>query len=289
MKPTSFIITNIIALAMSIANAQSLKLSDKQNWGVTGNVTSVHETWYNVVKEGEQLIKGKKIFDKFEIESKVSFNKNGNKIEDVRFDMSGNPSFKLTYSYDDKMNCATEYRYNMDGSLVHQTNFGYKYDNSGKITEVANLNEDGSIKGKTLYKYDSKGNLSEKKWSNQDGTSKIKMSFVCDYKGNIISETNYNSKGKIDWKTIYSFNEAGKVIEKSTFKNGTKFYGKYTYAYDDKGNKTEMHWFKKDGKPYMNWTYKYNYDTSGNWTKQVQYNGEKAISITERVIEYISG
>jgi hypothetical protein len=269
------------------AFAQSDNQIDRQQWGVTDNVISIHETWYSVVIKGDQISKGKKINDKFEIESTVTFDSSGNKIEDIRYDILGKPTHKLIYSYDDKNNRTAEYRYGLDGTLLHSTKFNIKYNSSDKKTEVDNMNDDGTIKSKTIYKYDAAGNLAQHEWSSLNVASIIKTDYVCDDKGNVVSMTEYDANGDVEWRYLYTRDASGKIIEESTFKKGISFYGKYTYAYDDNGNKTEMHWFNKNPeKPYMNWKYKYEFDSNGNWTKQIQYNGEKAISIAEREIKY---
>ena len=46
---------------------------------------------------------------------------------------ASNPTIKLTYTYDDKMNRTAENRYTLDGILLHQTKFSYTYDDSGKL------------------------------------------------------------------------------------------------------------------------------------------------------------
>jgi hypothetical protein len=282
----SFIIYILLILVFQ-ETAYSQKRNDRKMWGLTDNVISVHETWFKVKYDGDEVKKGNKISDKFEIESMITFDQNGNKIEDQRYDMDGNATFYLKYTYNDKLNSISEYRYSLDGTILHKTIWNNKYNTSGELIEKDKIKEDSSILEKVTFKYDVNGNLSENQVFDQKGKLIRKNIFVNDDKGNVLSQTIYNGKEKTDYKIVTTRNADGKVIEETYYKNGTKFDMKYTYKYNDKGNQSELNWYIKENKPpRMTWTHKYEYDRNGNWTKAIQFNGKKAISITERVIKY---
>jgi hypothetical protein len=288
LKPTSFISAVIIVFKIQTSNAQTAKKNDLYRWGLKGNIESVHEITYEAKTKSDHVSKGEKIINDQEIDTKVTFNNQGNTIEDLQYDKSGNLSKKFTFAYDDKMHLIEECRYGSDGNLAHTTKFVLVFDSSGNVVESNILNEEDNVNGKTIRKYDAKGNVIERQRFYASGVSKMKINYSYNDKGDMIETIWYDLNRNIIFKEIYKVDEGGKVVEEIDLEKGLKFNSKYTYVYDERGNLIEKHWYKKEEKPHMNWTYKYDYDVNNNWTQRIQYNGKKALSITERKIEYFN-
>lgn len=102
-------------------------------------------------------------------------------------------------------------------------------------------------------------------------------------KGNKIEENYYNSNGSLIYKNTYKYDENGNKIEECHYEDGS-LDKKYTYEYDENGNKMEENWYNSDVS--LDKKYTYEYDKNNNWIQEVEYENNKPIQITERIIEY---
>jgi hypothetical protein len=164
----------------------------------------------------------------------------------------------VTYKFDDKFNLAEKTWYYSDGSISKK--FSYKHDNTGKVTEESGYNSNGDLVIKFIYKYDTKGYISEQNWYNGNGTLITKYIWKYDEKGNQIEENRYDSDGSLSFK--------------------------YLNKFDSKGNKIEANGYNSQGTLEYKFTYSYQFDTQGNWTKQIEFQNTFPTFITKRMIEY---
>ncbi len=121
--------------------------------------------------------------------------------------------------------------------------------------------KDGGLSPVKTYKYDDKGNEIEEK-SFSDGSLSSTTKNIYDNKGNL-TEVNSNSEdGSSSYKVIYKNDDLGNKIEETS-----------NSIYNAGSEKEHL-------------TYRYEYDKTGNWIKNVEFEDGKAKIITEREIEY---
>ena len=164
-------------------------------------------------------------------------------IEEISFDETGKPKFKVTYAYDEKTNKIGDTSCIFATGEVWQRG-SYKYDRNNFLiaeTHEVRIDTNQYSKGTTYYKNDDKGNKivegairsaeisaevsGEKNLAEKDGQSKVEASVQC--KGEMSDVTykyNYDAKGYII-----------KEIRIST--DGYRFVKEYKY--DQFGNITE--------------------------------------------------
>jgi hypothetical protein len=186
----------------------------------------------------------------------------------------------------------------------------YKYNDIGVQLEEEQYLEDRKLAKKTVYIYDKKGNRIQENWYGFDGTLNSKITYEYDKKGNAIEERKYLygrlslvnvnefAKGKkveesryidesLKSRHIYKYDKKGNMIEESVFVDNA-LSCKNIIKYDKNGNEIEFNNCLGDGSLKMKYTRTYEtFDKEGNWLKQISFENEKAVSITEREFVYV--
>jgi len=184
---------------------------------------------------------------------------------------------------------------------LFQLRKSYTYNGDGALIEVALHSPKGDVGSKHVYTYDEKGNRLSDTYYYYYGPkltdSTEKTLFTYDEKGNKIEEAYHNGDGtkavhpilKVH-KIVFTYNDKGKVITQSLYNIKGSLITKGQFSYDTYGNLIEQSGYHKDvnnGKP-STYRYTYEFDSMGNWIKQVKKKGitnsSKSISEPEEVI-----
>lgn len=170
---------------------------------------------------------------------------------------------------------------------------------------------DENIGFKTLYTYGQDGLLQEEKRFQTNINTMLKRTvYVYDSQGNEINLENYNSEGILENNIVIEHKDAS--VEAFIYDPQGNWRGRYTIAYDAHGNETELVVYAQNGEVIIkdisiydsknnrierNYshlyqgivtvrTYAYEFDSHGNWVKQITFNNGKPESISQRTIEY---
>ena len=185
----------------------------------------------------------------------------------------------------------------------------YKYDTEGKLVSRDEYREDGSLMGKTTFEQDYKGNLIERTYYfDNHGTLKIGFHTICDSENNHIETSHYDENGDVDPRHIYKasskpvrkveentvFNDEGHIVEALHYDDEGNAQYRTVTTYDTKENEKEFSEFELNGTLRRKYKYDYEFDSAGNWTKQLQYYwaigwGEFRLipyTVTNRKIDY---
>lgn len=122
-------------------------LTNKVTYKYDSRGIKTEEIWYD-------------FYDSLKLQFTFKFDKNGNTIEQVRYDL-GKPT-KMTAKYDKNGIQIEANTFKADGSLRYK--YTYEYDEYGNLTEDLEHSPDGSLSQKYTYKYkyDKTGNWIEK-------------------------------------------------------------------------------------------------------------------------------
>ena len=199
--------------------------------------------------------------------------------------------------------------FNADSAELIRTN--YTYDASGY-----RLKEESWIKGKrvstTSYSYNAKNNLVKEEYEYPEFSIKTTTRYhynkqqMCIAKtkssGGIVTDSIaylYNPKGALLQEIFYSFSSgkpvlttrhymaADSLVRRSELYDSQGVLTKtYEWQYDSQDNKTEEKCTdaRTGAVTFIYW--KYTFDSNSNWTRQVQFNGSKIFSVTERAVVY---
>lgn len=280
------ITTTIIAAAIIATGCESIERPfDYEFYGLNCPVKAVSVKTYHAENRFGEILKGDLTWDGHYL---ATFNEAGN-IESIQ-----------SFDADGDLRELSRHKHNKDNMLV----------------EVASYDNDGEIEYSISFDYDNdKHTTSTTNKSYWSGTEETRV-YNYIWKNDEIVEINLTMNGELISKTLC--NEIGKNhVEKITYdKDGNEIL-RETELTDDKGrikeiDKQDLHieitWNEKNLPIYLknahlhNNTHiatfsegeesilyaEYEYDSKGNWIKQIVYEGDnkRPLTISERVITY---
>jgi YD repeat-containing protein len=157
------------------------------------------------------------------------YDENGNLLEDVKFDTSGEEGGRSIYRYDVKNRRISEETYDADGNLEEKLTF--EYDAEGKVVKSYVHYLDDS-KDTIAYQYNSDGKLTSKIWTNDEGETERIEKFV--YNGDLLISEEMTEEGELVRKNVFEYDEKGKMTG-ADFSDEEEDYTT-AHEYDDKGN-----------------------------------------------------
>jgi hypothetical protein len=231
--------------------------NDLQRENLKGKVKKIKEVYFDAFDSLGKVIKGR-ILGRTEI----LYNKNGFRIEDTYFNS----------------------KQNLKGIL--QEKIIYKYTDSGWTIDKKDFKLNGNLDEEIIDKFDNKGKQIEHNGNKIDSSWGSNFGNKYDDKGNVIELYHYQSDSSIWVNSTFKYDDKGNQIE-GNYTNSDGSIQKYLYKYDELNNIIEEDTYGIDGKRYLT-TDKYEYDSKGNWIKNVECAvwRNNDITITEREIIY---
>jgi hypothetical protein len=201
------------------------------------------------------------------------FDQNDSLVEHREYGEDGKLGWKRNWVFDFNGNITEEKHWNNYGYFSHHT---FEYSNNKKI-KAAKFSLKGEKVQETKYSYDETDKL----------LFKIITYFEsADYNREFQKKTyKYNSQGKIIEEKLYGattlsnlkpfFDQEPQHFEKTEYDSKNRItlneneFGKKTYRYDASDNliQTERYHFSTDD--FSKYTSSYEYDSKGNWTKEI--------------------
>jgi hypothetical protein len=187
-----------------------------------------------------------------------TYNEQNELIEEINYDAEGNFSDKNIYSYDEKRRVNQVIGVNSDGGLTGSVLT--EYDDKTKQLTISSYNARGKLLCKELRTVNKKGLPLETK--------------IYDAENNLINhrKERFNSNGLREKLIVYS--SEGTVLMEVSFK------------YDKQENLLSQEGVDEKGEAFLPIRYEYLFDKQGNWTKRIEYIGDKPTLLLERQIEY---
>jgi hypothetical protein len=228
--------------------------------------------------------------------SSTTFDKNGNAIEVINYDIKGAVTSVLTYTFDAKNNKTSYSRYkgnkevlsynqnityDSKGNKITESGFDgvsrysntFTYDAGGKVLEIQ-YTTDKVLTEKRLFKHS--GKTTEMTIVNPSNVMLSKEISIVDSKNNVLEETKY-IQNNLTQKNNYAYDPSGKKIEETKEHLGNLAYRK-KYTYNPQGMIVEISEERTGVKPFI--AYQYKYDAKGNlleekWTKDPAKDNSK--------------
>ncbi|HEY4800233.1 MAG TPA: hypothetical protein VII99_14225 [Bacteroidia bacterium] len=225
------------------SKSQKLNLyKDNKVWMVYG--------WTFPYEKGKQQKKGKKT-------SFERFDRDGNRTEEIAYDLKGNTLYSCQYLYDEKGNEIKK----MGGSGEEMIYDKWQYTIAGNKIERRSEYKKGKEQ-KWIFAYDSQKNLTE--------------------------ETYYDISGAISYKWVFLYDENQNVTEKKELDPYGNVYQKWVFKYDDKENNTELYHYVSNNQLYR--IYQMRYDKKGNMKSKFTLDkDENVIDLTIFVYQFYEG
>lgn len=223
--------------------------SDREKSGLAGPVKSVESSRIEYSLKGGKSVEGRRI-----VSQKTTYNKEGNKTEQLTFDLDGSVSDKTLCDYAPSgMNITCEeYSPIADKNLATPRRHVYTLDNRGNVVEYTGYESNGTLGDKFGYKYDVKGNKTEEVFYSWNGSRMGKLVYSYDDNGNRLTETSYDADDSVSWGNVNSYDATGHRSARLQYQRDLLKY-KMVYKKDSNGRITEEETFEFN-KPPNTWT-----------------------------------
>jgi hypothetical protein len=264
------LVIGMLLAFLSVAQSQEVTL------GINDTGEDFRESVHTVRIEAAQiqLLNGKYIEGARNFLREVTYSVKGNKQSEFIFGIDGKLLAKRAFHYDAKGDLSEVIEYYPDGSLRSKT--VYMPDSTGTSVEEIVYSNNKASASKTVYKYEN-GRQVEMISLNGDGNPSIN------------TYISYNDRGKIREIIICANNSQGGMILSSSggeaivltepVKEKMKglspcvdgfLTSRTVFAYDDKDDLSETSSYTHDNSLISKETYYKEYDSRGNWVKEVK-------------------
>jgi hypothetical protein len=196
-------------------------------------------------------------------------------------------------------------------SLGYTGDFEATFDKAGDLVSCAILKENKKIANKWELKKEN--NVLVKANNTVNDTLKNYDLLKCDKNGNVIEYDNYkatvdtlisrgvvvrtpkgdtlilnvfNYKGDQTYKLLFLFNELKQCTGYQGYNKDNKYSGGSEIKFDKQGKLSELIFYDKDKKPTSENTFINEYDSRGNWVRQICMDKKGFVVIGERVYKY---
>jgi hypothetical protein len=217
---------------------------DNKVWMVYG--------WTFTYENGMQAMKGKKT-------SYERFDREGNRIEEVNYDLKGHVVSACEYLFDEQGREVKKVGAQGEEDIHEKSNYLF----------LDSLNQ---VQRRSEYK---KGK--EYKWL-----------YIYDRNHNVSEESCYDLNGDLSRKTRYTYNQSQKLSEKIELDSYGNVFQKWLYEYDDKGNNVEAkHYYSNEQ---LHRSYQMRYDKKGNMKSMFEFDkDENIVQLTVFIYQFYEG
>ena len=305
MRYIIFLIYTLFSIG-SVSYAQKAKkVTDIKSDNLFGQIKTIQTIEYTALIDANKMQKGERISSTFK-----QYNFAGFLLESSEYNPDSSLMQKEIFEYDKKNNRITELLYTESDKIDQRIEI--KYNTLRLPVKMFTKDDKGRVFQKTTFLYDERSNLTLQTGYDERGKMAEKSYYSYDDKGNLILYTGY---GEFDNRKIsYKYDKDNRIIQSVCIDIQGNFVEKITYQYENSPQSVRKTYLNKDDKPlkselcifdtYDNLleitlfseqgavtekhTFSYQYDEKQNWTVLITYadSDKKAISITERVIEY---
>jgi YD repeat-containing protein len=189
---------------------------------------------------------GKLVFDNSEITK--SFDEKGNLIQEVnkRIWQEGNRTmnYRREYFYNDANRLDSSVIYNND---KYQLKLMHRYDSTGRLFEIQEINIEKKPSWLTKLYYDSNGSkIKEELYTAEKQLYNFKL-YKYDKKKNLIDESG-TEQGTKRYHWIYKYNKKNRLLERRDYSGKEEFLRKHKYEYDKEGRVIRENVYNASGK-----------------------------------------
>jgi hypothetical protein len=251
-----------------------VRVSLEQN-DLKGPVKSIREYESEYERRGGKLVEGRRKLSSAE-----------------RYDARGRQLSEVSYTDDGKILDKTENIYDASGRLVEARvehdkfvylpdRRAYVYDARGNVIEEIGLDAQGKRLGKYVYKYDERCRVIEME-SSSEGRNQVynnyRKLYTLDAEGRVIEDATFKVEGGTlkpeDFhlgyqRQVFLYDSQGRKIGTQQFTEEGKLFRTALVRYDDHGDEVEDVEYNSDGSVHKRTAYSYEFDSQGNWVKQV--------------------
>jgi hypothetical protein len=161
----------------------------------------------------------------------------------------------------------------------------YIYDARGRLIEREEYDPEGLLMGKTVFDpIDDNHRLEKHYYIDKQGILKLGSHTIYDSEDEAIETAHYDENGNVVPRHVYKFASPRKIrkntlpdgdgyaVEESRHDKNDNLIDRTVTVYDSKGNRKEFSCYKRDGTLTLKDEFELEFDSNGNWIKQIQYH-----------------
>ena len=201
-----------------------------------------------------------------------TYDKEGDRIEQVFYTAGGTVGGKVVFTYDAQRNETEVISYDANG--VPESRTVSTYDTEGYRTESRLYAADGILTRRVVFTYDAHGHETAAHSDTPDGAPESRTVSTYDAGGNLEETAWYYANGTQGGQIVYKREAKGTLLSSTAFAyapDGT-LQSRADATYDARGNPTEVVWYSDSGRFKKRETSTYRYDVFGNWTQRTTTN-----------------
>lgn len=274
MKASIFSLLILVSLGFTLSSMKKSRTSlSREN--LKGRVKECAQYFYEVDTSTSILKKGV-LFRML----KSSYDRNGMRIAEEEYRSDGPFEEKRTHNYDANNNMLDYVNFNKDGTVKYR--FTFTYDEHNNVVEQ---NYGDGVSYTYSYTYDKRGNPIEKK-AKRDNEPDYFIKYVYDEKNRVIGERMYDKENELLYGMSYKYDEYGNRIEEVKYTTNNTVTDSAVFKFDDKNNLVAQVHYNSKGAIYHHAEFTYEFDSEGNFLKQIGFKGKDPVLIAERTYVY---
>ncbi len=266
-----------------LSGCAAKKKTDLQNLSLHGKVKQMIELQYLAVEKFGKAEKGD-LYREDGWDLIMNFNEDGYYSKIEYLDSYGNEVGYTDYLYNSDNELFTEQNYDAAGGFSDKKVFSY--DDKKRVTQIVGFNNADGLSGSILIEYNEKENLIVEASYNFRGKLLGKEVRKVDKNGFPVETKIYNGEEKLINYRKEKFDKNGSREELSVLSPDGEVLMRVFFKYDKNENLISQEGTDEAGEAFLPIRYEYEFDKQGNWTKRVEYVGDKPTSLLERQFEY---
>ncbi len=211
---------------------------------------------------GENDIKEEKY-----LEAEITYNQDGNILQETHFNAEGAVESKVETSYDEAGRAVESSQFDEFGELC-QKNVFY-YDENNEIARKGCYYGEGSPEYATVYVREN-GRVIREDSYDEDDFSFTEKSYEYDDAGHPVLTTEFDEDGNVLYKTAEEYSQSNLLVKRQVDEPQQHDRRTFVYEYDENGRKTKELMYNYDGKLIAKAYYRY--DDNGNVIEMEEEN-----------------
>ena len=207
------------------------------------------------------------IEDEWILTAIAHYGTNGKLTERTEYAPDGAAMVRIVRQYNRAQKLSTEQLYNSQGALWRKTS--HTYNEAGHLTQAVSTDVDGDLWFRDVYTYTEDGRPAHIDHHDPDGTFLHRARFTYDGEGRVAKRSLSDADGSPISSNTYVYDADGRIQAVITHGRSGALTSRWAYTYDEHGNEREWVSSDRDGAIQRKEVYTYEYDTQGNWVKQV--------------------
>lgn len=214
----------------------------------------------------------------------VTYDRTGNLIETVIYRQHESRSTRYVFTYDRQGTLQEEHAYDAGDTMLYRKLFAYAHDAAGRETAVVAALQDGEFHHAELSTYDRYGTLSET--IDTDGTTTSRNLF--DVLGRRLYSGRYRG-GQLLGEFAWTYDNNGRLIALTSYSLNGAVTGTVLHEYDEEaGRRIRTTTETVQHGATSRWITTYEYDSAGNWIKELTRKELSTPSDTETLPSQIT-